>query len=162
MHENTNKKKIEGDLVPTLRQGIDIIKMVLFKELKPHMEKRYPHLAPEESGCLTGAVINDLFGIEDMEKSVKSFTTANQHLIDAEVAAFTENFDHLRIPLTDALRVQYLCDSHEGINCETILEKAERMKILISERAVPLPGAFMSIVRSFGVAYNIIEPLQKE
>lgn len=154
-----NKTKVEGDLVPTLRQGIDIIKMVLFKELKPHMEKNYPQLEPEETGRLTGAVINNLFGIEDMEMSVEQFTAANQHLIDAEVAAFAENFDHLRIPLTDALRVQYLCDSHVGINSETILEKADKMKILISERDVPLPGAFMSIVRSFGVAYNILEPL---
>jgi len=157
-----NEKKIQGEIVPTLRQGIDIIKMVLFKELKPHLEKHYPHLEQVESGRLTGAVINNLFGIKDMEKSVETFTTANQHLIDAEVAAFAENFDHLRIPLTDALRVQYLCDSHEGINSETVLEKAEKMKILISERAVPLPGAFMSIVRSFGTAYKILEPLKKE
>jgi len=157
-----NEKKIQGEIVPTLRQGIDILKMVLFKELKPHLEKRYPHLAQEESGRLTGAVINNLFGIKDMEMSVETFTRANQDLIDAEVTAFAENFDHLRIPLTDALRVQYLCDSHEGINSETILEKAEKVKILISERDVPLPGAFMSIVRSFGVAYKILEPLKKE
>ena len=109
-------KKVEGEIVPTLRQGIDIIKMVLFKELKPHMKKSYPQLEPEDTGRLAGAVINNLFGIEDMEKTVEAFTAANQHLIDAEVAAFAENFDHLRIPLTDALRVQYLCDSHEGIN----------------------------------------------
>lgn len=160
MRENENK--IQGEIVPALRQGVDIIKMVLFKELKPHMESTYPQLAPEETGRLTGAVINHLFGIEDMEASMETFTVANQHLIDAEAAAFAENFDHLRIPLTDALRVQYLCDSHEGINSETILENAAKMKILISERAVPMPGAFMSIVRSFGVAYKIIEPLKKE
>lgn len=157
-----SEKKIQGDLVPTLRQGIDIIKMVLFKELKPHLEQHYPHLNAEESGRLTGAVINHLFGIDDLEKTMESFTAAHKRRIDAEVAAFAEDFDHLRIPVTDALRVQYLCDSHEGINSEAILEKAEKLKILISERAVPLPGAFMSIVRSFGVAYNIIEPLKKE
>ena len=28
-----SEEKIEGKLVPTLREGIDIIKMVLFKEL---------------------------------------------------------------------------------------------------------------------------------
>ena len=64
--------------------------------------------------------------------------------------------------MTDALRVQYLCDSQEGINSESILEKADKLKILISERDVPLPGAFMSIVRSFGVAYKILEPLKNE
>jgi hypothetical protein len=157
MRENENN--IQGDIVPTLRQGIDIIKMVVFKALKPHVENRYPQLAPEETGRLTGAVINHLFGIEDMDASMETFTAANQHLIDAEVAAFAENFDHLRIPLTDALRVQYLCDGHEGLNSETILANADKLKILISEREVPMPGAFMSIVRSFGVAYKILEPM---
>jgi len=36
-----NKKKIDAKLVPVLREGIDIIKMVLFNELKPFLEKRY-------------------------------------------------------------------------------------------------------------------------
>ena len=33
--EKPKKEKIDGQLVPTLRQGIDIIKMVLFKEIRP-------------------------------------------------------------------------------------------------------------------------------
>ena len=33
------------------------------------------------------------------------------------------------------------------------------MKLLIVERDVPLPGAFMNIVRSFGRAYGILDPL---
>jgi len=158
MYENGADTR--SDLVPTLRQGIDIIKMVLFKELKPHMEKRYPQLTAQDAARLAAAVINDLFGIKDMETSVEAFTAANRQRIDAEAAAFGDNFDHLRIPLTDALRVQYLCDSHEGINGKAVLEKADKRNILISERDVPLPGAFMNIVRAFGAAYKILEPLK--
>jgi hypothetical protein len=66
------------------------------------------------------------------------------------------------IPLTDALRIQYLCDSHEGVNSESVLEKAKNLNIILTDRKVPLPGAFMSLVRSFGVAYKILEQIKKE
>jgi len=157
-----NKEKIDGDLVPTLRQGIDIIKMVLFKELKPHLENQYPRMNPGDINLLTGAVVNDLFGVKNMEAAFVSFVQKNRQHIESEVAAIVNNFDHLQIPLTDALRVQYLCDSHEGINSETVLEKAKRLNILIDDREVPLPGAFMGLVRSFGVAYKILEPIKAE
>ncbi|MEN8246263.1 MAG: hypothetical protein ABFS43_15345 [Thermodesulfobacteriota bacterium] len=157
-----NKEKLEGDLVPTLRQGIDIIKMVLFKDLKPSLENRYPQMPPDDIARLTGAVVNSLFCIENMEKTVADFMADHQHTVQQELKAFASNFDHLTIPLTDALRIQYLCDCQEGIDSEAVLEKARKFDILIKDRDVPLPGAFMSMVRSFGVAYKILEPMKRE
>ena len=58
--------------------------------------------------------------------------------------------------------IRYLCDSQEGINSETVLERARETNILIENRDVRLPGAFMSIVRSFGVAYKILAPMKTE
>ena len=157
-----NKKKIDAKLVPVLREGIDIMKMVLFNELKPFLEKRYPERDPGDIIRLTGAVVNDLFGVENMEEPFASFTRENVHVIKKEVEAIATNFDHLHIPLTDALRIQYLCDSHEGVNSESVLEKAKDLNIILTDREVPLPGAFMSLVRSFGVAYKILEQIKKE
>ena len=157
-----NKKKIDAKLVPVLREGIDIIKMVLFNELKPFLEKRYPERDPGDIIRLTGAVVNDLFGVENMEESFASFTRENAHIIKKEVEAIATIFDHLHIPLTDALRIQFLCDSHEGVNSESVLEKAKNLNIILTDREVPLPGAFMSLVRSFGVAYKILEQIKKE
>ncbi len=157
-----NKKKIDAKLVPVLREGIDIIKMVLFNELKPFLEKRYPERDPGDIIRLTGAVVNDLFGVENMEELFASFTRENAHVIKKEVEAIATNFDHLHIPLTDALRIQYLCDSHEGVNSESVLEKAKNLNIILTDREVPFPGAFMSLVRSFGVAYKILEQNKKE
>ncbi|MBT8374107.1 MAG: hypothetical protein KJN80_04260, partial [Deltaproteobacteria bacterium] len=57
---------------------------------------------------------------------------------------------------------QYLCDCQEGENSESVLEKAKKLNILLTDREVPFPGAFMSLVRSFGVAYKILEPIEKE
>ncbi|OQY14271.1 MAG: hypothetical protein B6I30_01025 [Desulfobacteraceae bacterium 4572_187] len=157
-----NKKKIDAKLVPVLREGIEIIKMVLFNELKPFLEKRYPERNPGDIIRLTGAVVNDLFGVENMEEPFASFTRENAHVIKKEVEAIATNFDHLHIPLTDALRIQYLCDSHEGMNSESVLEKAKNLNIILTDREVPLPGAFMSLVRSFGVACKILEQIKKE
>jgi len=160
--EKPKKEKIDGQLVPTLRQGIDIIKMVLFKEVRPYLKKQYPLMAPEDRARLIGAVVNDLFGVENMEKTVADFTAHHQHIVQQELEAFAANFDHLKIPITDALRIQYLCDSQEGIDSTTVLEKARNLGILIQDRDVSLPGAFMSLVRSFGVAYKILEPMKRE
>jgi len=157
-----NKKKIDAKLVPVLREGIDIIKMVLFNELKPFLERMYPERDPGDIIRLTGAVVNDLFGVENMEESFASFTRENAHIIKKEVETIATHFDHLHIPLTDALRIQYLCDSHEGVNSESVLEKAKDLNIILIDREVPLPGAFMSLVRSFGVAYKILEQIKKE
>jgi len=136
--------------------------MVLFNELKPFLEKRYPERDPGDIIRLTGAVVNDLFGVENMEEPFASFTRENAHIIKKEVEAIATNFDHLHIPLTDALRIQYLCDSNEGVNSESVLEKAKNLNIILTDREVPLPGAFMSLVRSFGVAYKILEQIKKE
>jgi hypothetical protein len=157
-----NKEKIEAKLVPTLRQGIDIIKMVLFKELKPYLEKKNPQMSTDDIALLTGAVVNSLFCIENMEKTVADFLADHQDTVQQELEAFASNFNHLTIPLTDALRIQYLCDCQEGIDSEAVLEKARTLEILIEDRDVPLPGAFMSIVRSFGVAYKILEPMERD
>ena len=156
-----NKKKIDAKLVPVLREGIDIIKIVLFNELKPFLEKRYPERDPGDIIRLTGAVVNDLFGVENMEEPFASFARENAHVIKKEVEAIATNFDHLHIPLTDALRIQYLCDSHEGVNSESVLEKAKDLNIILTDREVPLPGAFMSLVRSFGIAYKILEQIKE-
>jgi len=157
-----DKIKIDAKLLPVLREGIDIIKMVLFNELKPFLEKRYPERDPGDITRLAGAVVNDLFGVENMEEPFVSFTRGNAQVVKKEVEAIATNFDHLHIPLTDALRIQYLCDCQEGVNSESVLEKAKNLNIILTDREVPWPGAFMSLVRSFGVAYKILEQIKKE
>lgn len=155
-------KTIEPKLVPILRQGIQVIKMVLFAELKPTLAADHENLDANGIGMLAGAVVNRLFGVQNMEEPYAAFENENRHLIDSEVEAIHKRFDHLRIPLTDALRIQFLCDGHEGIDSSSVLEKANALKILVLEREVPMPGAFMSIARSFGMAYKILDPPPKK
>ena len=146
----------ETQLVPTLREGVDVIKMVLFKELKSLL------LTAERDSVnvnhLTGAVVNALFNATYPEAAGQCFTQVDRDAVEKIFQMISKELDHLRIPLTDALRIQFLCDSHEGIDSTAVLERAEKQGLLIVEREVPLPGAFMSIVRSFGRAYGVLDP----
>lgn len=146
----------EPHLVPTLREGIDVIKMVLFRELKSLLILRERDSV--DVNRLTGAVVNELFNVTHSDEATETFSRANRDAVEKTSRMISKDLDHLRIPLTDALRIQFLCDSHEGVDSTAVLERAERQKILIVEREVPLPGAFMSIVRSFGKAYGILDP----
>ena len=141
-------------LVPTLREGIDVIKMILFQELKSLLI--LTERGSTDVNRLTGTVVNELFSATHSKEVTETFSQVNRDAIEKTSRMISKNLDYLRIPLTDALRIQFLCDSHEGIDSAAVLERAKKQKILIVEREVPLPGAFMSIVRSFGRAYGIL------
>jgi len=146
----------EPQLVPTLREGIDVIKMVLFKELKSLLLK-----AGRDSTDVnhhTGAAVNMLFNTTHSQATGQGFTQVDRDAVEKLFQMIPEELEHLRIPLTDALRIQFLCDSHENIDSTAVLERAEKQGLLIVEREAPMPGAFMSIVRSFGRAYGILDP----
>jgi len=147
---------LEPQLVPVLREGIDVIKMVLFRELKSLLLSRGRE--PVYVNKLTGAVVNELFGVMPSGAVIESFSRTNQDAVQKTLGMISTKLDYLKIPLTDALRIQFLCDSHEGLNSTAVLEKAQKRDILIVERDVPLPGAFMNIVRSFGRSYGILDP----
>ncbi len=147
----------EPQIVPTLREGIDLIKVVLFRELKPLLQARFKQQDSSYANRLTGAVINNLFGVSLVGEVVENFAQKNQKAVDTTSKIIATDLEHLKIPLTDALRIQFLCDSHEGIDSTSVLKRAQQKNILIAERDAPMPGAFMNIVRSFGRAYGILE-----
>ena len=62
------------------------------------------------------------------------------------------------IPLTDALRMQSLCDQMDGEEGESYLRQAQESGILIEERDLPMPNAFMDMVRRMGKAFGLIIP----
>ena len=146
----------EPQLVPTLREGIDVIKMVLYRELKSLL--LLEHRDPVYADKLTGAVVNELFGLVSPGSAIEGFSRTNQNAVEKTFQTISTKLDHLKIPLTDALRIQFLCDNHEGMDSTAVLEKAESRKLLLVERDVPLPGAFMNIARIFGRSYGILDP----
>jgi len=56
------------------------------------------------------------------------------------------------------LRVQTLCDSHEGLDDTDVLEAADKIGILLKDRDIPLPSVFMTFVRGLGEQYQLVIP----
>jgi hypothetical protein len=150
----------ENKLVPILRDGIYIIKMVLFKMMRSALAERYPDEEQAFVNKLTGAVVNTLFGTPNRAEPFLSFAKSNKILIDEEMKNIAVEFPEMKIPITDALRVQFLCDTQEGFDNETMLIMARDLGILIMEREVPLPDHFMTLARKLGEEYNVTHQVQ--
>jgi hypothetical protein len=149
----------EPHLIPILREGIDVVKILLFKKLKARLPEKHPGLDARSLARLSGAVLNELFGNHNTEEPFATFAAANKSLIDGELACLAEEYGDLRIPLTDALRIQFLCDAQEGIDSSHVLLRANELHILLPDREAPLPARFMSLIRRLGAASELLTPL---
>jgi len=155
---NPQNSAMEGKLLPILRDAVDIIKMVLFKELKRSLQTRLTGRRAEELTMICGAIVNELFGTPNPAAEFAAFSSANRNVIDAELKALHLNVQRLMAPVTDALRVQFLCDHQEGLDTQATLARAEAMGVLVTNRDIPLPRTFIDLARRLGVAHNLITP----
>jgi len=146
----------ESKLIPSLREGVDLVKMILFKKLKIHLPKKYPHKEVDFINRLSGAIINELFGGPNPAEPFATFVVENKFFIKLEIKNIPSDFPEMRIPLTDALRVQFLCDHQEGIDSSHILSQAKQLGILLTDRDAPLPAKFMNLVRKLGGSFNLL------
>jgi hypothetical protein len=153
-------EELDGKLIPILREGIDVIKMIFFKKLKDNLSINYQGSDGPFVGRLAGAIVNDLFGSPNPEAQFVIFARQNRAVIDAEMRELANNFEEMRIPLTDALRMQFLCDHQEGVNSASVLARAKDLEILMVEREVPLPASFLNLVRKLGGSFNILAAQQ--
>lgn len=150
--ENSEK---QSQLVEVLREGIGIVQMVLFKELRDLFAEKYPERDVTGRAMLVGAVINRVFGMENPEEKFQKFNKENQGLIEQEMLGLTEHFPQLTKNITDALRVQVLCDSREGQDSTRVLQQAETYGFLLKDRETPLPSTFMTVVRLLGEQHGL-------
>ncbi|NNG01882.1 MAG: hypothetical protein HKM93_21020 [Desulfobacteraceae bacterium] len=146
-------------LIPILREGVNIVKMILFKEMKSYLSDRYADTNAGYVAKLTGAIINEVFGTPNTNESFTAFNRDNKERIESEMAGIPDNFGKFLTLATDALRIQFLCDSLEGLDSEPALVRAKKLGILMMEREIPLPKTFMETVRKLGVAYKILQPM---
>jgi hypothetical protein len=147
---------VEHKLIPALREGVAVVKMILFRELKPYLHEKYPQRGAEFAGRLSAAVINELFGTPNPDPTFAAFAHQHRGVILDELGLLAVRHPNLRIALTDALRIQFLCDHQENIDSAAILSQAARLGILVAEREVPLPATFMNMVRALGSRLNLL------
>jgi hypothetical protein len=151
--------QVESKLIPIMREGIDVVKMILFKKLKDRLFIKHSDRDSAFVSKLAGAMVNDLFGTPNPEASFALFVVENEDVIATEMKTIATDLQEMRIPLTDALRMQFLCDHQEGIDSTNVLTHAKELDILIVDREVPLPAGFLSLVRKLGSALHILNPM---
>ena len=153
--------EFESKLLPILREGVDVIKMIFFRKLQAYLAGQYPDRDKTFINRLAATLINDLFATPNPEEPFAFFAETNKALIEKELQGVAENFEEFRIPLTDALRIQVLCDHQEGIDTSAVLARAKALNILLADRELPLPHNFMHLVRKLGSAFGFVLPPQE-
>jgi hypothetical protein len=156
MASHTNNK--DSRLIPILREGIAVIQMIFFKEMKTVITRKYPKFESSTQTMLAGAITNELFGSHNREEKFQNFRNQHQGTIEQELLCLTSELPQLTAPLADALRVQTLCDNQDGVDSGHILKQADSFGILPQDRELPLPSAFMETVRKLGGEHNLIIP----
>lgn len=150
--------EIEREFIPSLREGIDVVKMIFFKQMKEHLQKKFSDEESSYSGMLTGAILNQLFLTPNTQEKFVRFVADNNSIIEQELHNISSQFKELCPLLTDTLRMHFLCSHQEGLDDTNgeLLKKAKQYGILIEEREVPLPKGFMEFVYRVGKGYGLI------
>jgi hypothetical protein len=153
--ETSNKK---NQLLPVLQEGVGLVQMILFKELRTLLGKKHSGEDIIYLSMLAGAITNEVFGSRNPEEKYRIFSQENKALIEQELLGLAQELPNLRTILTDSLRIQTLCDSQIGNDSTAILTRADELGILKREREIPLPSTFMTMVRALGEQHGLIIP----
>lgn len=155
-------EELDRNFIPTLREGVEIIKMIFFMQVRDRAAVAYPSEDRGYFSMLAGAVVNDFFGTVNQEKRFMDFTAENRARIDRMLQEVPGGMEPMCIPLTDALRVQFLCDHQEGLEDGSghILTRAKENGILIDDRSIPLPRTFMNLAYQLGRKYGLVRDQQ--
>ena len=154
--ENTTRK---SQLIPVLLEGLRVIQMIVFKDMRGSLQYKHPDMASADLSMLAGAIVGELFGSPNPEDKFVQFRKNNWGIIEQELLSLHTDRPALCPPITDALRIQVLCDEQEGTNASSeLLIRADGLGILIKDRDIPLPSSFMALVRTLGQEHHLIIP----
>lgn len=157
MNKNTDSDK-QLRLISVLREGVTVVQMILFKEIRDVLSQKYPNQESSHLSTLSGTITNELFNTINPDEIFQRFRKENRGIIEQELLGLGEQLPKLREILSDALRVQTLCDSQEENDNPDLLKRAKELGLLVTERDIPLPSIFMTRVRKLGADYNLIMP----
>ena len=155
---NTETMHKNSQLLAALREAVGLVQMVLFKEIRAHIVKKKPNAETSYISGLAGAITNEVFGTQNPDSKFVRFRAENLGEIEQELLAVKDQLPELCSEITDALRIQTLCDHQEGYDSSQTLVRAKEFGFLLEDRDVPLPSSFMVLVRALGERHNIIIP----
>ncbi len=154
------EQRIDSRVIPVMREAVFMVQMILFRTLKEDLASRHPDRPGMDHTRLAGAVVNNLFGTHPSDPEVADFARHNRELVEEELRGLAGRCSHLAPHLTDALRMQTICDNQEGVHSIPSLLMARALGILQEDRPLPLPSTFMTAVRQLAADHGLVEPLR--
>ncbi len=79
-------------------------------------------------------------------------------MIEQTLLSLKDDIPGICPEISDALRVQTLCDHQTGEDSSRTLIRAKELGILVEDRDIPLPSVFMITVRDLGKKHNLVSP----
>lgn len=159
----------DSKIIPVMREAVATVQMILFQRLKDSISQRYAEdseyskysdYLEEDKIRLAGAVVNNLYGSEAVDPQVNLFARNHRELIEEELRGLSSRVTELIPHITDSLRMQILCDNHEGVHSMPCLLLARELGLLDEERELPLPSTFMLSVRKLGAEAGLVKPMK--
>jgi len=150
--------EIAGKLVPILREGVEMTKMLLFMKMKEALMVQEEQWPVSHRSKIIGAVLNDIFGVENLAPEFVKFSAENKADIARIIGDLPAILGDLNIILTDSLRIMVLCDHQEGVDNSMVLQQAEDKGFFLIDRDLPMPNTFIDLVRRLGGAYGLVAP----
>jgi len=154
----TESPEKKPQIITALREGVGLVQMVLFKEIKAELIKSQPSKDPTFLSMLAGSMTNEVFATRNPAEKFVLFRKENRAKIEQGLLSLGTEMPQLCAKITDALRIQTLCDHQEGEDSSAVLVKAKELGILVEKREIPLPSTFMTSVRLLGEEHNLIIP----
>ena len=152
------EKGKNSQLIQSLREAVGLVQMIVFKDVRLKLEKSQQNLEKTELSMLAGSITNEVFATPNPEEKFRTFREKNWGIIEQELLSIKEQSAFLCRHITDALRIQTLCDSQEGEDSSAALVKAKQYGYLLEERDIPLPSTFMTVIRELGKEHGLVVP----
>lgn len=154
------EERLDNRVIPVMREAVAAVQMILYGQLKTKLVSQYSDWEADAYKRLVGCIVNDIFGTPAQDDESRQFARTHLDTVEKELNKLAENVPDLLPQLTDALRMQTLCDHEEGVNSIPTLLRARALNILQEDRPIPMPSTFMIAVRQLGAKHGMLTTMQ--
>jgi hypothetical protein len=145
------------NLARKMIQGVDAVKLVLYKILTDEFSKKYQNEGEEFYKTLAAAIINEIFCCHN--KKSRSILNENKNIVIGEIKNLGVNHPELKQPITDALRVfvqaNFMLSEKTQNNFQEVFDNAIERGIFIKGGEKPELKSFLEMTKELIQQHNI-------
>jgi hypothetical protein len=150
------KKRLAQKMI----QGVDIVKLVLYKVLSEEFSKKYKEKGEDFHKSFVASIINEIFGCHNPE--TQELFTKNEKIAIEEIRGLGIKHPEFKKPITDALRV--FIPANQMLGSDTmkdtdyimgLFNKAIERGVFIKGGEAPSPVSFLKMVEELSKNHNL-------